>query len=148
MVNLSAYWRCARDYKGDIYTICVDTPGCPAQRYAEKNNIDLWESGGTVTALAIDIAIRFGVERVYMIGVDLAYPGEISHAKGTNLYSKVDTSNLVKIQSVNGNMVYTDTAFNLYREWIEYRIAQHPEIEFINVSRSGALINGTKMYDI
>jgi len=146
LVSLSTYWKCAREYRGEKYTICVDTPGCPTQKYAKTMGVELWESGGTVTALAIDIAIKFGAERIYLVGVDLAYPGEVSHAKGTALYSKIDASKLDTVESVNGGQVYTDAAFNLYREWIEYRIAQHRDIHFINTSNIGAKIQGTEEY--
>ena len=146
LVSLSTYWKCARDYKGEKYTICVDIPDCPTEQYAKKMELELWESGGTVTSLAIEVAIKFRAESIYLVGVDLAYPGEVSHAKGTALYSKIDTSKLITVESVNGGRVYTDAAFNLYREWIEYRIVQHRDIHFINVSNIGAKILGTEEY--
>ncbi len=32
--------------------------------------------------LAIEAAVRFGAERIYLVGVDLAYPKRVSHAEG------------------------------------------------------------------
>lgn len=146
LLNISAYWKIARTYQGRIYTICVETSGCDVVSYAREHNMALWESGGTVTALAMEIAIRHGARRIFMTGVDLAFPGGFSHAQGTNFRREMDISKLKPIRSMSGETVYSDDSFTLYRNWIEYRIAQNNSVQFVNLSEQGAWIKGTIPY--
>ncbi|MBR1930095.1 MAG: motility associated factor glycosyltransferase family protein [Lachnospiraceae bacterium] len=142
LLNLLAYWKVARTYPGSIYTVCMGHDAV-VENYAKENGYEIWESGGTVTAMAMEFAIRFGAGKIYLVGVDLAYPGGLSHASGTNEQRKVELSGLVEVPGVHGKRVYTNDTFSLYRQWIEYRIAQTPDITYINMSDVGAQIKGT-----
>ena len=48
-----------------------------------------------------------------------------------------------KVESVLGGMVYTSKTLDIYRRWIERRIENVNDIEFINAS-GGARISGMK----
>lgn len=143
LISMIAYWKVARTYKGPIYTICVRSPIPEIEQYAKANRLDLWPSGGTVTALAMEVGIYFRAKRIYMIGVDLGYPGGISHAEGTNFRSKIDVTRMHLVEGNDGGEVYSDGAFCLYRKWMEQRIAENPQVRFINLSKNGAKIAGT-----
>ena len=146
LLSMSTYWKVARTYKGKIFTVCVDGPEYGIREYASQNGLELWPSGGTVTALAMEFAIRFGAKKIYLAGVDLAFPGGMSHAAGTNFRSRIELTQLMEIPGTMGNVVYTNETFQLYRQWIENRISQNPHIEFVNMSDIGAQICGTTIY--
>lgn len=143
LLNMLAYWKVGRTYKGPLYTMCVEYPGIGIERYAEENHFPIWSSGGTVTALAMELAIYFGAKKIYLAGVDLAFPGGLSHAAGTDFRSSVNVEHMTKIPGVKGTTVYSNQTFTLYRQWMEQRIAQTPDITYINLSDVGAKIKGT-----
>ena len=83
---------------------------------------------------------------VYLIGLDLGYPSENSHADGIEGAVKINDEKLFATESVNGKTVMTDTHMEYYRKQIETQIREHEDIEFYNLSEEGAKIGGTKRF--
>ena len=141
-LNACANFRCARRYKGPKYlffsAFCKD-----AVEYAQKHDQELFASGGTVTANAIMFAVKFHAKAVYLVGVDLAFPGGLSHASDTLQRHQADVSRMRQIPGVGGQTVYADDLFVGYRENIENYIQKHQEIRWYNLSAIGAHIGGT-----
>ncbi len=136
-----AYWKVIAAYQGEKYRV-------PARlNPSGKRKEDLWDIGGTVTTLAIDVAVRFGAETVYLAGADLSYPGGISHAQGTAYRTEMSTAGMVPLESVGGGTVYADTAMHAYLKEIEERIEKAPQVTWYNLSRIGAKIKGTVAYE-
>lgn len=138
LIGATACWRFAANYPGDKYL--VPLPGV----HEERESGEAWEIGGTVTHLAIEAAVRFGAGSIYLVGVDLAYPGGVSHAEGTMDRTVKSMEDMLPVEGVGGTVVYADSMFIAYREWIESRIALTPEITYYNMSGIGAKIKGAK----
>lgn len=130
-------WQFGLKYKGEKYLIKTD-----GNYYSQNNLCELWETSGTVTALAIDIAAYAGAETIELIGADLSYPGKQSHASGTMDNVLVDTTGMVKVKSVDGGEVPTSILFKGYISDIEKQIKKYKEVKFSNMSKHGALIRG------
>lgn len=127
-------------YEGQVY-LAYQNGFEEAEKIAKERNFVLFETGGSVSTLALDIAIRFGADEIYFVGLDLAYTNNQSHANGIGR-KVTDTDNLRKVESVMGGEVYTSRNLDIYRKWIERRIAQEHAIQFINTAH-GARIHGT-----
>lgn len=139
----SAFWKFAAAYRGDKYLI--PTALLPEMiEYAKQKNEKLWQTGGTVTSLAMEVAIQFGATKVYLVGVDLAYPDGVSHASNTMDRSIKSTDRMIPVKSVTGDIVYTEQNFIMYREYIEQRIKETPHIKYYNMSKIGAHIEGAE----
>ena len=143
LIAMSAYWRFAKDYQGEKYLVPI-AQSKEIANYAIENKWDLWGCGGTVTSLGIEAAIRFGAEQIYLVGTDLAYPNGVSHATGTMDRSKKSMEDMIPVEGIGNQTVYTTRAFIIYREWIENRIAETPQISYYNMSHIGAKIAGAK----
>ncbi len=138
LLGMTAYWKFAENYRGDKYKIPItDSPG-------KGGDKDAWVIGGTVTHLAMEAAIRFGAEKIYLAGVDLAYPKGLSHAEGTMDRAVVTTEGMMPVEGVGETIVYADRQFISYRQWIEQRIELTPWITYYNLSHIGARIAGTR----
>ena len=138
LLGMTAYWKFAENYQGDKYKIPItDSPG-------KGRDKDAWVIGGTVTHLAMEAAIRFGAEKIYLVGVDLAYPQGLSHAEGTMDRAVVKTEGMIPVAGVGETTVYSDRLFISYLQWIEQRIEQAPWITYYNMSPIGARIAGTR----
>lgn len=138
LLGMTAYWKFAENYQRDKYKIPItDSPG-------KGRDKDAWVIGGTVTHLAMEAAIRFGAEKIYLVGVDLAFPKGLSHAEGTMDRAVVKTEGMIPVEGVGGTTVYADSLFIAYRQWIEQRIELAPWITYYNMSHIGARIAGTR----
>lgn len=142
LLAMTAYWKFAAAYQGERYLI-------PIKAVEELDNItesyeDAWDIGGTVTYLALEVAIRFKAENIYLVGVDLAYPGGVTHATGTMDRAQISKDNLIPVEGCGGTTVYSNTVFISFRHDIEEMIRQNPEISYYNMSNVGAKIAGTQ----
>ncbi|MDE7224116.1 MAG: DUF115 domain-containing protein [Acetatifactor sp.] len=142
LLAMTAYWKVAAFYQGEKYLI-------PVKSVEELDNItekyeNAWDIGGTVTYLALETAVWFKAEKIFLVGVDLAYPGGITHATGTLDRTQISMDNLIPIEGYGGKTVYSDRVFISYRHEIESLIAQTPWISYYNMSNVGAKIVGTQ----
>lgn len=127
-------------YNGPIY-VAYQSEYEPAEIKAKEMGVTLFETGGSVTTTALDIALRFGAGKIVFVGVDLAYTGGYSHALGEG--RKVEnTDGLRQVRSNTGGMVYTSKNLDIYRKWIERRLEGVRDTEVYNTG-DGAEIKGT-----
>ena len=127
-------------YNGSIY-VAYQSGYELAEIKAKEIGATLFETGGSVTTTALDIALRFGASKIIFVGVDLAYTGGYSHASGEG--RKVENiDGLRKVRSNTGDMVYTSKNLDIYRKWIERRIEGVMDTKFYNTGE-GAVIKGT-----
>ncbi len=143
ILGVTAYWEFAQKYQGQKYIVYTRVDDEAVERCVSTVADEVWPSGSTVSWLALEVAIRLGAKRVYLAGVDLAFPGGISHASGTLDRTRKNTDNLDEVCGVGGVTVYSNRIFELYRKQMEEQIADNPQITFYNLSQIGARINGT-----
>lgn len=139
-----SYWKYVSKFKGPKYRVfCVDEP--ESVRYCKKNNIEVWASGRTVSNLAIELAVKLNVEIIYLVGLDLAYPGNKQHADGIGLGDEKKVLGDQEVRSVSGEKVPTTSNFLRFLADVENQIDRYPEVRFINKSKNGAWIKGCLM---
>lgn len=143
IVDSTACWQFAANYRGEKY-IAFQKGYDDAQRLAEESGCRVYETGGSVTTLALEIVLRLGAREVWLAGADFAFPGGLSHADGTMDRMQRDTSGMMPVRSVDGGVVYTDNLFMIYRKWVENKIGQYPEVVVHNLSDCGAYIEGAR----
>lgn len=116
-----------------------------AERYAGNMNSTLFETGGSVSTLAVDMAIRMGCASLICVGLDLAYTNGKIHASDCKSYEEGEVGNddqAILIPSVDGTDIQTTIVYEIYRRFIEERIARRDEgIECYNTAK-GAYIKG------
>ncbi len=135
-------WKYAYRYKGE--KCFIPTPAGECIKNYNPNNDDVWDVFGTVSALAIEAAVRLGAKKVYLVGLDLAFPGGEVHADGMPHEKFGYKSEAMLVPSVNERVVETTPVFNDFRLGIEQILERNPEIDFINMSKDGALIKGAR----
>lgn len=141
-------WKYAELYKGDICFVRTGASADATEHFASEDPI--WDISGTVACMGIETAARFNASRIWLSGQDLAYPKGKHYAKGMphveafdTKQSKDNTEQGIQVPSVDGGMVDTCEAFVWFKKAIEYQISKYSNIEFINLSKQGALIKGT-----
>lgn len=133
----------AEQYTGKKYVICQKEFD-DAERYAAKNGWHLYNAGGSVVTVALDVAIYFEARKIICIGLDLAFTGNQMHAKDGGVQgSFAELEDMIPIESVDGDIVYTSYSFDSCRRWIEQRLLQNDvTMPVYDATEGGALIHG------
>jgi len=116
--------------------------------YLEKNGIvtPKLKSGGSVANTIMSFMLEIGIESFILVGQDLAYTGDKSHAEGSLRASwNMDLSiNECYVEGIDGEQIRSSHEFVTYRNWFERKIASRPDIKVINATEGGARIHGTQ----
>ena len=114
--------------------------------------------GGSVSTAAYDFAIRIGADPIIMVGLDLSFPNHQTHIKGSyheenffteigkldsydsRIYKVLVAGNLREEKNVYGESVFTDSRFDMYRNWYESQCANNSRIKFYNATEGGVII--------
>ena len=131
-------WNYIEKYQGPIY-YCVKDDLVPYVPSEWVKGEDTWLVGGTVTNLALEAAFRFGAKKVYMVGVDYAYPGGKSYADGV-AHGASEIQGDRMIRSNSGGEVSTNMTFELFRGDTERLLKVYERIPVHNLSKEGAYI--------
>lgn len=142
----TAYYGTVAAYNADRYIACQYGYD-KAQELAKKNGYRLYNTGGSVTTLCIDLALQAHCKRLICVGLDLAFTGGFDHASDTAQMKAVDDTSVVyrKVKAIAGGYVNTSKGLDVFRLWIEKRIEGIKDIEIIDATEGGALIKGTKI---
>lgn len=100
-------------------------------------------TGGSVSTLALSLAIAWGFRRLVLVGQDLALaPGKV-HAGKDDIDTEKLTGELIEIEGYYGEPVYTSPDYKNYLDWYEMVVRTDDEMEVINATEGGAKIKGT-----
>ncbi len=108
-------------------------------------------TGGSVATSAFSLLYKIGVETVILVGQDLAYTNNCSHADGTfqEVMQKQDTSRFLMVEGNSGEKVPTTGDLRMFLNWYESYIesCQKMDTSFrvINATEGGAKIKGTEV---
>lgn len=120
-------------YKGPIYTIDEE----------DLSEEKMWDFGGTVTSLGLNVAYNLKAAAIYLIGSDLAFTSGRNFSKGVSHPEYEGLNNSIVVESSDGGTVQTNNLYNTFRDILERQIADHPEVKVYNLSEHGAKIAGT-----
>ncbi len=132
----------------------------PGPRYAAYSNSPLYEklmshspkgmlyAAGTVLHAAVDLAVKMGSCQLHLLGADFSFPGNKTHVASAVFCQPADQTGYQEwLEDGHGQQVLTSKNLRGYMRDLERYIAQHPQVRFINTSRSGAAIMGTRYAD-
>jgi len=104
------------------------------------------KSGGSVATAAFSICRELGFKKIVLIGQDLAYKGEASHANGEQRKVENEEKTICYVKGNNGEMLKSRGDWHRFLQWYEKAIRELPEgVEVINATEGGAYIEGTKV---
>lgn len=113
-----------------------------------SKSIDSLYSGGSVAHSCTDFAKYLGCTNIIFIGQDLAYTENKHHANiaETNGDKELNyNQSLIKVKSIEGDIVYTTRVLDGFRKNFEAYIEKEKQIKFINATEGGANIEGTEV---
>jgi len=106
-------------------------------------------ASGTVTHAAVDLAVGLGAREVHLAGADFGFPNGISHVSGSVHSAPVTDAPGIGpwVHDGYGRRIATQANLRGYLRDLEAYIGAHPEVAFVNRSRSGAYIAGARYPD-
>lgn len=105
-------------------------------------------SAGTVLHAAVDLAVNMGAAQIVLVGADLSFPNDQTHVSKIIHYEFAENDATSEwVLDGFGNPVKTSKNMRGYLRDLERYISRHPRVEFFNVGRSGAYIEGAKYLD-
>lgn len=132
----------AAKYQGRKYLICQNGYE-RSEKYAEQRGYTLYETGGSVSTIALDMCLRLGCKSVAYIGLDLAFTGGNTHAANAFNAIASDEEINVMVPAIGGGTVPASRLFVMYKEWIERRVARETGTTVIyDATEGGALKKG------
>lgn len=142
----TVYYQIPAEYPGEKYVILQQDYG-KSEAYAQEYGYEVYASGGSVTTTALELGIRMGAAEIVFVGADLAYTDGRNHATDTAYARAVENDTSCRVEDIHGGQVMTAKNLNIYRKWIEKRIAQSQSsgIRFIDATEGGARIQGTEL---
>ncbi len=113
----------------------------------EKNGYHFpsYESGGSVATCAFEIVKILGLKNIVLIGQDLAFMGESTHAGGHEDHIRNEEEGIKMIEGIYGEKVRSRRDWIYYLNWFEETIIKYPELNVIDATEGGALIHGSKV---
>lgn len=153
--GLGNAWKIERDFKGNRYSFCFYGEDSIQKRIKEGLGKDLpmLSTGGTVAITALEVASKISTGPIAIIGQDLAYTNNKSHAENNNHYSEL-TDEFFKndmafeVEGYYGELVKTNHQFNSMRKSIEkLYVMLHNQHKIYNCTEGGVKINGIPQLD-
>jgi hypothetical protein len=117
-------------------------------------------AGGSVSTAAWDLARLMGARPIHAAGLDLGFPGQRTHCRGTFFvearraaagrmgpleswaYASLHDIGLFPAPSAAGGTVPSDRRMLLYRWWFENQLLMHPDLPAFTLSDQGVAIAG------
>ncbi len=137
-----------RNYNGKKFSIHL--PGKSLSDWFAENVVDKGavEKGMSVSHTAFLLAYKMGGNPIVLVGQDLAYTGDNWHAKGSDMFQKIDMSKdiekkLIDVDGYFGGVVKSEVSFNMFIKHFE-AIFKDADVKVINATEGGANIKGAE----
>lgn len=133
-------------WPGPRFTACSNSP--LYEQLLLRHPKGMLYASGTVTHAAVDLAVKMGSRQIWLMGADFSFPGNKTHVASAVYCQSADQAGYQEwLEDGHGQRVLTSKNLRGYMRDLERYIAQHPQVSFINASRSGALIAGASYMD-
>ncbi len=141
---VAACSEAVKGYKGKRYVVFQEG-FLESEKEAADKGFQTFLTGGSVTTLALDIALRFEPARIILFGLDLAYTGNLMHASGIHqINNATEDSEKRFVRDVKGQMISTAQTLETYKKWVEKRLDDYNgPTKILNIS-DGAYIEGAE----
>ncbi|MDD5934738.1 MAG: DUF115 domain-containing protein [Clostridiales bacterium] len=103
-------------------------------------------TGGSVATAAFSVCKSLGFETIIMVGQDLAYKGNVTHAEGDICKIQSEEDGICYVEGIDGTQIKSRHDWYIYLKWFESSIDETKgNGRVIDATEGGALIHGTEL---
>lgn len=102
---------------------------------------------GSVALVAFSVCLKLGINKIILVGQDLAYKDNQTHA-GKARRVEFDKNTDVELEGINGESIRSRYDWKEFVMRYEDIISRYPDIKVIDAKRYGAKINGTEVMEL
>lgn len=107
---------------------------------------DEYISGGSVATAAFNAVKSMGAKRIVLIGQDLAFSGDSTHAGGVANHTDDDLNGIVYVEDINGNQIKSRGDWVVYIDWFNAAIEELSDsVDVIDATEGGAKLKGSRI---
>ena len=159
VVEPAVHPRVRRLWRGPVY---ASASLFPLGTYLDRNagRSTALGAGGSVATAAWDLARLIGAGRIFTAGLDLGFPAQRTHARGSffeeravRCGSRLRPAEHVMagyvyggapryVESTGGGRVLSDARMAVYRAWFEEQHRRYPDVTTVVLDESGSKIEG------
>lgn len=110
-----------------------------------KKEFPDYNIGGSVATAAFNVCLTLKFKRIVLIGQDLAYSGNSTHAGGVETNAPFEEKGTEWVEGIDGEKIRSRADWIIYRDWFEDTIRKLDDVDVIDATEGGALIHGTKI---
>jgi hypothetical protein len=128
-------WFQGGSFLGDVF-----------ERYGKE--FPPYQPGGSVATAAFAICVALEFQQIVLIGQDLAYKGDVTHAGGKVNHILNEKYGIQMIEGIDGGQVKSRHDWIIYLDWFEESIRvikENFDTEVIDATEGGAMIHGSKI---
>jgi len=153
--------------------IALSSSNCPLEKLGLDESLiaadkkrGLLSSGGSVSTTAWDFARLCGAKEIYFAGLDLGFPKNETHARGSTFEEAVHSSstrlasaetsgisalfgaNMLWDSDYEGGRILTDNRMKMFAWWFESRLAGCPETKTYTLCPQGLAVPGIQNAEV
>ncbi len=108
-----------------------------------------YQPGGSVATGAFAICAALEFERIVLVGQDLAYSGDVTHAGGKVSHVLNEKYGIKMIEGIDGEPIKSRHDWIIYLDWFEESIQSiQDKTEVIDATEGGAMIHGAEIMSL
>lgn len=140
----TAGYETLHDYQGPLVHMITNQDTVSSYLLNDEEKVDMVSDAPSIALITYQMLAKLGVKTIYLVGQNLSFKDRYRYATGVD-YGKeqVKEDNLIPVQNVNGDTVWTNEGYNRMRKSLEVYIQQTPNIDVYNTTMEGAVIDGT-----
>ncbi len=103
------------------------------------------KTGFSVANVALDMLCKTECKRIIFMGQDMCFTEDRNYAKGAWSDPRVKDMNnkyLIREKDMFGNDVFTNKVYLGIRNYLEQRMKEYPDLEFVNCTEGGLEVQG------
>ncbi|MDX8044606.1 6-hydroxymethylpterin diphosphokinase MptE-like protein [Gracilibacillus sp. S3-1-1] len=133
------------DYPGELLHMVTSQDTFSNYLLTEKNATPLIQDASSIALLTFQLLAKMGFSSIYLVGQNLSFQNNQRFAEGVPYNNQVtENQKLHEIESVEGDLLYTDDGYLTMKNQLEVLIKSTPQVTVYNTTKNGAKIAGTK----
>lgn len=120
----------------------------------KKEKLKIINDAPSIAIITFQLLSMLGFNEIILVGQNLAFHNSKRFADGikyqhiSNEITEVEKNEMILIDDVYGNKIYTNEMYYRMREQLEFYISKYKHVNVINTTKGGALIKGTEFVEL